>query len=483
MIQNRLFTLRTEDSTAATTGPVVYWMDRDMRIRDNWTLLHAQEIAIEKGVPLLLVYNLVVNFLGGGTRQLAFKIEALKELERDCAGKAIPFFVLLDTTGNDTPKLIHDFCIKHAAEVLVTDFSPLRIQREWKDAIAKTIPCAMIEVDAHNIVPVRVVSAKQEFAAYTIRPKLHKLLPQYLDTFPTLRTHPHKYQKPEDTESVIDWAELDALLHTSKGSVALPAITWIKPGEKAAHEAMHNFITNRLARYASDRNDPLANAQSNLSPYLHYGMISAQRVALEVMKCTNESIDTLLSASKNKAKIEVGIQPTLLDSAGAFLEELIVRRELADNYCFYNPVYDSTDGFPDWAKKSFQVHRHDSREFVYDIETFETARTHDDLWNAAQQEMRTTGKMHGYMRMYWAKKILEWTSSPEDALRIAIYLNDTYELDGRDSNGYAGIAWSIGGVHDRAWFTRPIFGQVRYMARSGCEKKFNVKDYIQKYSR
>ena len=163
------------------------------------------------------------------------------------------------------------------------------------------------------------------------------------------------------------------------------------------------------------------------------------------------------------------------------MEELIVRRELADNFCFYNPQYDSFAGFPTWAQKTLDEHRRDPREYLYTLAQFEQAQTHDDLWNAAQLEMVQTGKMHGYLRMYWAKKILEWTRSPEEALQIAIYLNDRYELDGRDPNGYTGIAWSLGGVHDRAWGERKVFGKIRYMSYNGCKSKFDVTAYIKKY--
>jgi deoxyribodipyrimidine photo-lyase len=195
--------------------------------------------------------------------------------------------------------------------------------------------------------------------------------------------------------------------------------------------------------------------QSNLSPYLHFGQISAQRIALEVHKSDVPYRDR-----------------------EAFLEELIVRRELSDNYCLYNSDYDRVSGFPRWARESLQKHGKDRREYLYSTETFEQALTHDALWNAAQKEMVCRGKMHGYMRMYWAKKILEWSASPEMALETAIYLNDRYELDGRDPNGYAGIAWSIGGVHDRAWNERPVFGKVRYMSYNGCRGKFDINAYI-----
>ncbi len=161
---------------------------------------------------------------------------------------------------------------------------------------------------------------------------------------------------------------------------------------------------------------------------------------------------------------------------------MIVRRELADNYCFYNDHYDSFEGYPDWAKKTLTVHRKDTREYIYSREEFERALTHDDLWNAAQREMVVEGKMHSYLRMYWAKKILEWTESPEKAQEICIYLNDRYELDGRDPNGYTGIAWSLGGVHDRAWKERPIFGKIRFMSYKGCASKFDIQAYIERHA-
>jgi deoxyribodipyrimidine photo-lyase len=212
-----------------------------------------------------------------------------------------------------------------------------------------------------------------------------------------------------------------------------------------------------LSRYGAQRNDPTLDAQSHLSPYIHFGQLSAQRIALEVFKADagEEVKDT-------------------------FLEELIVRRELSDNFCYYNLDYDNTNGFPAWARKTLDEHRKDPRDYLYSRDQFEQAETHDDLWNAAQREMAKRGKMHGYMRMYWAKKILEWTPSPEIALETAIYLNDRYAIDGRDPNGYAGIAWSIGGVHDRAWNERMVFGKVRYMSYNGCKSKFNIKRYIER---
>lgn len=454
-------------------GPVLYWMDRDMRLTDNWALLYAQQLAKERNERLQVAYTAVPGFLGGQMRHWDFKIKALKELYRDASRLNIPFHVLVDKTGTETPALLKEFVQTHGFGTVVTDFSPLRIQRVWKKDVAELLPCQVVEVDAHNIVPAHVASSKKEFAAYTLRPKLHRLLPTYLTDIPRLTKEERGELPPEP-----DWESLLTL--PGVGTKAAPLRDTL-PGEAAAADALAAFLMDRLPRYGTERNDPLADAQSGLSPYLHYGMLSAQRVALAVLAAADGTIADAIDRIRNKAKLETE-EPDLLDHASAFLEELIVRRELSDNFCLYEPKYDSVAGFPDWAKRSHDAHRNDAREFTYSLEEFEAARTHDELWNAAQREMLYTGKMHGYLRMYWAKKILEWTRTPEEAMEIAIRLNDAYEIDGRDPNGYAGIAWSIGGVHDRAWFVRPVFGQIRYMARSGCEKKFDVKAYIARHS-
>jgi deoxyribodipyrimidine photo-lyase len=307
-------------------------------------------------------------------------------------------------------------------------------------------------VDAHNLVPCWVASDKQEYGAYTIRPKISRTLPEFLEKFPGLQKQEITWGEPT---AAIDWQGILSALSVDR---TVSEVSWLQPGEQAAQRTLGNFLKNRLSSYPIERNDPTRNGQSNLSPYLHFGQIAAQRIALEVRD----------SAAAPKAK-------------EAFLEELIVRRELADNFCFYNPHYDAFAGFPGWAQKTLEEHRSDPRDYLYSLEQFEEAQTHDNLWNAAQREMVKTGKMHGYLRMYWAKKILEWSNSPEEALDIAIYLNDRYELDGRDPNGYTGIAWSLGGVHDRAWGERKVFGKVRYMSYKGCKSKFDVAAYMEKY--
>ncbi|MBK7105172.1 MAG: deoxyribodipyrimidine photo-lyase [Ignavibacteriae bacterium] len=429
-------------------GPIVYWMQREQRVNDNWALIYAYEKAKEKNEKLIIVFNLVTEFLQATYRQYYFMIEGLKEVEKNLAKLNISFYI---TTGKPEEE-IPTFIATHNAGLLITDFNPLKIINNWKDKVAKNISIPFYEVDAHNIIPVWKASNKLEFAAYTIRPKIKYLLPEYLDEFPKLV----KFSKNNFIQNKIDW---DKLYKSLKINFDVKPVEKFIPGENSANNILQNFIDSKLQNYNEDRNDPNKDGLSNISPYLHFGQISAQRIALILNSFDQNNI-----------------------SVSSYLEELIVRRELADNFCFYNKNYDNFDGFHDWAKLTLNEHRNDKREFIYTLEEFEFAKTHDELWNSAQREMLTAGKMHGYMRMYWAKKILEWAKSPEEALAFGIYLNDKYELDGRDPNGYVGLAWSIGGVHDRAWNERNVFGKIRYMNFNGCKRKFDVKSYIEKFS-
>lgn len=427
-----------------TKGPVIYWMSRDQRTEDNWALLYARQLAQKHDSCMAVAFCLAAQFLGATGRQYHFLLQGLKEVEKRLQALNIPFFLLRGDPGKEMPRFLGEI----GAGALVCDFSPLRESRQWKREVAGQMQIAFYEVDAHNIIPCWFASQKQEWAAYSFRPKCHRLLPEFLEEFPPLQEIPEKNSSTREN----DWRAAERWIGTDDISEA----KGIMPGEAAAAKKLGHFLEHKLAGYERDRNDPNKDGQSGLSPYLHFGQISAQRVALEVLR-------------------------SMLD-AGSFLEELIVRKELADNFCYYSQHYDDILGYPAWAKASLSDHERDRREYLYTQEELERARTHDDLWNSAQQEMLRTGKMHGYLRMYWAKKILEWTKSPAAAQQAAIYLNDRYELDGRDPSGYTGIAWSLGGVHDRAWKERAIFGKVRYMSYNGAKSKFDVQAYIDKWS-
>lgn len=427
-------------------------MNRDRRRRDNWALLHAQSKALERKVPLHVVFCLVPTFLQATIRQYGFMLRGLEELATDLERYDIPFHVL-----QGTPKeALLPWIDVVGPSLIVTDFEPLRIKEQWLNDVGEHLRVPFHQVDAHNVIPCWHVSQKREYAAATLRPKIHRLLPEFLHDIPDIVRHPFTDHRPHLP------FDMDSLRKRLRVDETVPEVTWARPGEKAACTMLATFV-ERLGSYGLHRNDPTKAAQSGLSPYFHFGQLAPQRAALEVTAAASGD-------------------PSLTEACASYLEELIVRRELADNFTSYEPRYDTTDAFHPWARATLDVHRSDRRDHIYDYETWDNAATHDELWNAAQREMMTTGKMHGYMRMYWAKKILEWAPSPEVAMDIAIALNDRYELDGRDPNGYAGIAWSIGGVHDRPWPERPVFGTIRYMNAAGCARKFDVKAYIAAHS-
>lgn len=441
----RIFTLK---NGIPGKGPVIYWMSRDQRAANNWALVEAARQAQEQKRPLACVFTLVPDFPIAEFRHYAFMLKGLRETETDLKKHGIPMIIL---TGNP-PEVLSNFSRRINAFSIVCDFDPLRIKRLWKDDLLSRVACPVLEVDAHNIVPCRIASQKQETGARTLRPKIARLMDEYLESFPPL---------PQFDISAFPYTppDFDALLNDLHCSRSVGETASFAPGSCAALRVLNTFIEERITSYNEHANDPNAHAISDLSPYLHFGQISAQKIVLDIMKKCAPS-----------------------ESRKAFIEQIVIRRELSDNYCFYNHDYDTFDGFPDWAKRSHDLHRNDPRDYLYSTDTFENASTHDRLWNAAQKEMITTGKMHNYMRMYWAKKILEWSASPEEAMRTAVYLNDKYSLDGRDPNGYTGCAWSIGGVHDRAWFERGVFGKIRYMNENGCRRKFDVEKYIRQFS-
>jgi len=430
------------------SGPVVYWMHREQRIADNWGLLLAQDLALQAGRALVCVFCLAPSFPGAGRRQYAFMLAGLKEAAADAAALRIPFVLLRGEPGEELPALVREL---DACQV-VTDFAPLRVSRSWQLAVCHAVDVPVLEVDGHNIAPCRRIADKQQVGARTLRPKINKRLDEYLEPFPELLPHPHPLGREL---AAPDWGEL--LPWLSPGGPQ--EVDWITPGGRAARLALDDFLDTRLPRHASQRNDPNAGAVSLLSPYFHFGQLSPQRAALEAL----------------------GRYGREDENVQAWLEELIVRRELSDNFCHYNEGHDSLEGAPNWALETLDAHRGDPRPYVYGLQEFETAGTHSTLWNAAQRQLLQTGTMHGYMRMYWAKKILEWSESPEQALAMALDLNDRYQLDGRDPNGCVGVLWSVAGLHDRPWKERDVYGKIRYMNANGCRRKFDTAAYIRRH--
>jgi len=430
-------------------GPILYWMSRDQRINDNWALIYAKEKALKKKSPLLVLFNLLPEFKEATMRAYNFMLDGLQKLEKRLDSLNISFILKQGSPEDTIPNFIDDYKIS----VLIMDFSPLKIKQTWIDKIKDLISVPFYEVDAHNIIPVWEASNKKEYAAYTLRNKIETKLNQYLDEFPKIQKHTTTWN---ENFSPIDWAKIFNTINLQE--IQSNKANFIS-GEDEAHKILEDFLKTKFPDYNKYRNNPTLDATSNLSPYLHFGQIASQRVVLEAQK----------------------VKP-IKQLKNSFYDEIIVRKELSDNFCYYESNYDTFEGFHSWAKETLNAHRNDKREYIYSRDEFENAKTHDEAWNAAQLEMVRTGKMHGYMRMYWGKKILEWTESPEQALEIAIYLNNKYELDGRDPNGYTGVAWSIGGIHDRAWKERKIFGKVRYMSYNGLKRKFDIHKYIDNYN-
>ncbi|XP_058798380.1 deoxyribodipyrimidine photo-lyase [Phymastichus coffea] len=449
--KKRVRVLTDLDEVAVKSKGIVYWMFRDARVQDNWALLFAQKTALKNKVPLHVCFCILPKFLDATLRHYKFLLEALKEVDKDCQALNINFHLLHGEPNN----VIVDFVKKYKMGALVADFFPLRLPLHWVDDIKKQLPIDVpfCQVDAHNIVPCWIASDKLEYAARTIRNKINSKLKEFLTEYPPVIKHPYVSDQ-KFPQNKWDTA-LDAILVDR----TVDKISWAKPGYKGGIAELDSFIKKRLHIYNEKRNNPVVDALSNLSPWFHFGMISVQRCILEVAKFKTQ----------------------FKDSVEAFMEEAIIRRELSDNFCFYNQNYDSLEGAYDWAKETLNQHRKDKREYIYTLEEFEKGLTHDDLWNSAQIQLINEGKIHGFLRMYWAKKILEWTPTPQDALKWSIYLNDKYSMDGRDPNGYVGCMWSICGIHDQGWREREVFGKIRYMNYKGCERKFDVRAFVNKY--
>ncbi len=447
---------------------MVYVMSRDQRVDDNFALLLAQREALERELPLVVLFVLR-NRPGGRSREhFLFMLDGLEEVSSRLRELGIAWVLRSGSPSRITLETLREL---DAASVYL-DFSPLLGARTRAELLGREFEGSTHVVDAHNIIPVWVTSDKQELAAHTMRAKVHKLLEHYLAHPPRIVHHPYTLDVAPKTLSFEQARELVQRIPACGIQIEQ------SPGERAARLHLGKFIDEKLEYYALLRNDVGLDFQSGLSPWLHLGQISSLRVALEVMAAVGRP-PLLLERAK---LAEHSGQHSAYDGMNALLEELIVRKELSDNFCLHNPHYKSLQGAPVWGRQTLEAHKMDSREFIYSLEEWEEARTHDDAWNAAQTQLRRIGKIHGYMRMYWAKKMLEWSHSPEEALEMCVYLNDKYSVDGGDPNGYVGILWSIGGLHDHPWRERPVFGKIRYMSADGIRRKYDLESYCKRWS-
>jgi deoxyribodipyrimidine photo-lyase len=426
---------------------VVYWMQRAQRAWDNPAL----DVAIAAGnllrKPVVVFFGLNPFVTRANLRHYTFLVQGLRDIEAGLAARRVGFVEQAHPRHR-----LAAFLARIRPAIVIGDENPLRQTEAWRTAVADLVKVPFWTIDADVVVPTRLIESEQ-YAARTIRPRIHRHLASYLapSTDPVAEVEWRRSWAPA-AESRVD------LLDRLPVDRSVDAVETFVGGTTAARRALQRFVSERVDRYDEDRNHPEGAGTSELSPYLHFGHIGPREVAHAVQ-----------ASGASQAAV------------AAFLEQLIVRRELAINFVRHNEAYDRLDGCEPWARQTLRRHGFDPRPADYPTAALEAGDTDDPLWNAAQRQMVTTGWMHNYVRMYWAKKILEWSPSPAEAFAIAITLNDRYEVDGRDPNGYASIAWAIGGKHDRPWPERPVYGTVRSMSFASTRRKFDARDYIEQF--
>jgi len=438
---DRIKTLKEVEGTRGEY--VLYWMQASQRVEYNHALEYAIQRANSLGLPLLTVFCLVDGFPDANVSHYKFMLEGLQHVKKNLEQDGIGFEVLRGQPNQIIPELSEN------ASLIVIDRDYLRLQRKWRESLLASVTRPVFQIESNAIVPIETVSKKEEYSAGTIRPKIQRTLSDFMVS---LRHRKINKPCPDFGLMGLDLTSISDTMKHLRIKKSIEQQVRFQGGTQNAKKALHNFIHTKLDRFGDLRNDPSHDYLSNMSPYLHFGNISPLFIALQVQTTESPGVE-------------------------AFLEELVVRRELSLNFVYFNENYDNPECLPNWAKETLELHSFDPREYSYSFSDLEQAKTHDPYWNAAQTEMVRYGKMHGYMRMYWGKKILEWTESPFSAFEIANRLNNMYELDGRDPNGFTGVAWCFG-KHDRAWKERLVFGKVRYMNDKGLRRKFNIQSYV-----
>ena len=432
---------------------VIYWAQMNRRTEVNHALAYAIELANGLGVPVLYYEGLTCTYAYANDRLHQFILENVPDTAGALKKLGIGYVFNLRRRKADRNDVLYQLA-KHAAAV-VTDDYPTFIARQHNASVPKRLDIPYFVVDSSCVVPMSRME-KREYAAYTIRPRIKRILEQYLQPFEVPAVAKKwNLETPAEFHTEVSSANIAELVASCEIDHSIKPSTTFQGGAKRAHQLLKHFVERNLARYAGGRNEPSAHVTSDMSPYLHFGNISCLEIALAV---------------KNYAAAHGLI-------ADEYLEELIVRRELAFNFARYSDDPEALNNVPDWAQKTLAKHDNDPRDHTYSRAEWERAETHDPLWNAAQKELLLRGKIHGYYRMYWGKKIIEWSVCHEDALKTMIYLHDKYAIDGRDPNTYTNILWCFG-MHDRPWIERPIFGMIRFMSGDGMKRKTDTDAYI-----
>ena len=428
---------------------VLYWMQASQRAEFNPALEYAIRRADESNLGVVVAFGMMAGYPDANARHFAFMLEGLAEVADSLRRRGIRFVLRSGRPDEVALALAGD------AALVVCDRGYLRHQRLWRRRVADQAGCQVIQVEGDVVVPVETVSDKAEYAARTIRPKIHRHWSHFLQEVSA--SEPPRSTLRLSFKDEIDPTDPAALLRTLEVDREVAPVARFRGGTAEARRRLAHFLRNSLDGYDQGRNEPAEAHVSELSPYLHFGQISPVEVAL---------------------KAKAAKSPGDSDRA-AFLEELIVRRELACNFVQFTDNYDDYACLPAWARKTLAEHADDPRPQRYSRAQMAAGQTHDRYWNAAMQEMRETGYMHNTMRMYWGKKIIEWSDTPEHAWRTALYLNNRYFLDGRDPNSYANVGWLFG-LHDRPWQRRPVFGTVRIMTAGGLDRKYDMARYIER---
>jgi deoxyribodipyrimidine photo-lyase len=480
--------IRVRSANEADVDPagdyVLYWMIAHRRPNWNFSLQHAAHWAEQLNKPLVILEALRSGYRWASDRLHAFVIQGMRENARRLADRPVLYYPYLEPEPQ-AGKGLFEKLAGRAALVVADDF-PCFFLPAMVQVAARRTNVRFELVDGNGLLPLR--AAPQVYLrAYDFRRFLQKTIRPHLEEFPDPdplhgATIPELSELPRTITRRWPVASLnqDAASQQALGEFPIdhnvPKVE-MEGGVAVAERVLERFLSERLSMYGDQRNQPEVEATSGLSPYLHFGHLSAHQVFAETAQFVGWSPDQLSSKATGSAREWWNADPEV----ESFWDELITWRELGYNMCWQDSKYDRYESLPDWARKTLEEHASDPREATYSLEEFERSETHDPLWNAAQRQLTSEGRIHNYLRMLWGKKILEWSPQPRDALRVMIELNNKYALDGRNPNSYSGIFWVLG-RYDRPWGPeRPIFGKIRYMSSENTARKVSVKHYIEKY--
>jgi deoxyribodipyrimidine photo-lyase len=438
---------RLNDRAPAGGTYVLYWMQQSQRAEFNHALEYAVRRANDLKQPLLVGFGLMDGYPEANLRHYCFMLEGLHETQQALGRRGIRMVV---RRGNPDAVALQ---LARGASVVVCDRGYLRHQKAWRGRVADAFGGEVVQVESDVVVPVEVASDRAEHAARTLRPKIGRHLDAYLED---LRTTPLSRDSLGLHEAGLDLEDLDSALSGLTLDRSVPPSRLFRGGTTEAKAKLRRFLRRELDGYADRRGSPEVLGVSQMSMYLHFGQVSPVYLALQVREATAPEVDRT-----------------------SYLEELVVRRELACNFVNFTEDYDQYTCLPAWARATLEKHRDDARRRRFTRAQLDAAATDDPYWNAAMREMKHTGYLHNRMRMYWGKKILEWCRTPEEGFRIALELNNRYFLDGRDPASYANVAWLFG-LHDRPWPERAVYGTVRSMTAGGLERKADMPAYLER---